>query len=537
MSSGSEIARTSVKASTILLAGNLVSNALLLLNALVVARLLQPTRYGEYSLSLQPATIFILFLGIGINTSIIRFAAYHISRGEFDEARRKTSNCVLFLLIIGALLSIVSYLTAPFVGTVVLHHSEIIPYIKVASIIVFAQSGFQAGICSLTGYSMFKSTGFSYILQAAVKASLAPVLILLGLGVMGAVLAQVVGLLAASIFAVFTIYFLKLRSEGSGLANLKSFWKDVSAAIKFGIPSEVGSNVSNFAGQNYVVIIMGILTTTQIVGYFQTALALTALISVITGSLSLSLLAVFSTLSGRQGNTGLGFFYVTKYLSYAVAPIIFFLVAAASSSIRLVFGRLYVPAAPLLALVSISYLPLVIGQPMFPAYFNGIGKTRFTLYAYLADAAAAFILAPALGVYFHQIGITLSLLGSNLTSGIAALYLARKYLGITIDYRTSLLTLVISAICAVPTYLISILSSNSSPFLVVLGTVVIQLIVFFGLYLVLAPAVGILKSDDIARLRSASGGIRYFSGIFTRVLDIESRFISRGKKTPEQEAT
>lgn len=529
MSSGSEIAKTSVRASTILLAGNLVSNALLLLNALIVARLLQPTRYGEYSLSLQPSTVFILFLGVGVNTAITRFAAYHLSRGEINEARRKTSNCILFLLIVGAFLSVISYFSAPFVGVVVLRHSDLVPYIRVASVIVFAQAGYQAGISSLIGYSVLRSSGFTYILQAVIKASLAPALILLGFGVIGAVFGQVAGLLSASIFGVFSIYFLKLRQEGSTSLDLQYFFRDVRAAISFGIPSEIGSNVSNFAGQNYVVIILGILTTTQIVGYFQTALAMSALITVITASLSLSLFAGFSTLYGVQGNTSLGFLYVVKYLSYAVAPIIFFLVAASSSSIRLIFGRSYIPAAPLLALVALSNLPLVLGQPLFPSYFNGIGKTRFTLYAYLADAVASFILAPVLGIYFHQIGITLSLLGSNFTSGIAAVYLARKYLGTRLDYKTSLLAVVVSAICAVPTYFVSLLISNNSSFLIVFATVLIQLAVFFGLYVFLAPLLGIINAADITRLRSASGGIRYFSRIIILVLNIESKFVRKTK--------
>ena len=117
----------------------------------------------------------------------------------------------------------------------------------------------------------------------------------------------------------------------------------------------------------------------------------------------------------------------------ASLPLIFFLMAASSSSIRLIYGVKFLPGAPLLALIAVSNLSLVIGQPLFPSYFNGVGKTRFTLYAYLADAAAAFILTPVLGVYFHEVGITLALLGSNFTSGIASLYLAKKYLGMTID--------------------------------------------------------------------------------------------------------
>ena len=180
--SGSEIAKRSVRAITILLAGNLASNALLLVNAFVVGRLLQPANYGVYTLSLQPSTIFILFLGVGVNTSITRFSAYHLSRGEVDEARRKTANCILFLLLLGVVLSLISFVSAPFVGNVLLKNSVLVPYLRLASMGVFAQAGFQAGISSLVGYSLLKSAGFSYILQAMVKASLAPAFVsLLGL--------------------------------------------------------------------------------------------------------------------------------------------------------------------------------------------------------------------------------------------------------------------------------------------------------------------------------------------------------------------
>jgi len=88
----------------------------------------------------------------------------------------------------------------------------------------------------------------------------------------------------------------------------------------------------------------------------------------------------------------------------------------------------------------------------------------------------------------------------------------------------------VSALCAIPTYFISGFSSNSSPFIFVLGTVVFQFVVFFGLYLLLAPFVGIINSEDIVRLKSASSGIRYFSKVFQLVINIESRFVRNKQK-------
>jgi O-antigen/teichoic acid export membrane protein len=324
--SSSEVARRSVKASVILLAGSLISNILLLVNVLIIARLLGHNLYGEYSLSVAPVTIFILFSGIGINTAITRYSAYHLSRGEIEEARRKTVNGIRFLLLLGVVLTIISYLSSPFIASNLFHRPALEPYIRLASLAVIGQVAYQCGIASLVGWGSTKNAGASYIVQAVVKVAIAPTLILLGFGVFGAVVAQVSSLLVAASLAIFGLYFLKLR--GGSKDNAKNFLSDVKSLIKFGIPSEIGSYFSSFAGQNYVVIVLGIFASDAIVGYFQAATNVTAIISVFSTSIILSLFAGFSALHGQKGDTGLGFVYAVKYVSFAGTPIIFFIIAA-----------------------------------------------------------------------------------------------------------------------------------------------------------------------------------------------------------------
>ncbi len=211
-----------------------------------------------------------------------------------------------------------------------------------------------------------------------------------------------------------------------------------------------------------------------------------------------------------------------KYVAYVGAPFVFFLIAAAGPIIRVVFGTGYVSAAPLLALISFSNIPMIIGQSVFVPYFNGIGKTRFTMYALIADGLAALVLAPILGMYYGAYGVTFALLGSNLASGVVALYLAKKYLNTKIDYRSSFLALSASIICAGIAYASGLLNSSSSliPSLIIL---VIQFIVFFGLYLLLAPLFSVVKKDDIVRLSAATKGMGIFSKLFRILLQIEDK--------------
>ena len=199
----------------ILLAGSFISNLLLLVNVLLVARLLGHDLYGEYTLSISPATIFILFSGLGVNTAITRFAAYHLSRGEVEEAKRKTANGISFLLLLGAGLTAACYLSAPFIASAIFHRPLLEPDIRLSSLAVIGQIALQCGIASLVGWSLPKRAGATYIIQGAVKVGLAPALILLGFGIFGAVSAQVSSLLAAACYAIVGLYFVKLRRRKS----------------------------------------------------------------------------------------------------------------------------------------------------------------------------------------------------------------------------------------------------------------------------------------------------------------------------------
>jgi O-antigen/teichoic acid export membrane protein len=514
------VASKSVKASVVLLAGSFVSNLLLLVNVLIVARLLGHTGYGNYSLGISPATVFVLFSGIGVNTAITRFSAYHISRGELDEAKSKTLNGIRFLLLLGAGLTVACYLSAPFFAYSIYHNPSLEPFIRLASLAVLGQIAFQVGLASLVGWSWPKQAGLSYIVQGVVKAAMAPALILVGLGIFGAVLAQVSSLLVAASVAIIALYLAKIRGPGKK-QGFRLFLADVKELIRFGLPSELGGYFSNFAGQNYITIVLGAFAAAS-VGYFQAATSVTAIISIISTSLALSLFAGFSSLHGQKRDTGLGFVYAVKYTAYISSPFIFFLIAASKPIIRIIFGVAYLPAAPLLALISFSNIPMVIGQSVFVPFFNGIGKTRFTMFAFVADGVASLVLAPPLAKFGGAVGVTFALLGSNLASGVVALFLAKNYLGTEIDYKSSSLAVGASLVCAAAVYVLGLLNPSSS-LLPTLLMLILQFVVFFGLYLLVAPLVRVVKKDDIARLMAASKGMNFFSSFAIRLLKIEEK--------------
>jgi hypothetical protein len=382
-------------------------------------------------------------------------------------------------------------------------------------------------------------------------------LVLAGFGLIGAISGQVSAQVLAGAGSILAIYLRKLRpgkpaDSSSGLSSdpnrntstntkaiedkkeeeedkdsdgIRQFLKDIQEQVRFGAPSEVGGYISNFAGLYYVLIVLAHFVPNSVVGYFQAASNVTVLISIFATSLGFALFAGFSKLHGSRGDTSLGFKYAVKYVSYLGAPLVFFLAAASQPIVLLVYGREFLQATPLVALISISNIPLILGQSVFPAYFNAIGKTNYTMIAFLADAAAAIVLAPLLGSIYGAVGMTFAMLGSNLVSGAVALILARRRLNARIDYKASSSALAASVVCYLSALAVQdFVSSNVSSPLVALA---FQAIVFAALYLVLAPLFRVLNLEDVVGLRQSVLGFGRLGRPLAAVLGLEARITAR----------
>jgi stage V sporulation protein B len=516
------IARSSVRSSLILFTSSITANLLLTAAVLVVARLLGPASYGAYTLALLPYTIFMLFTSIGVAPAITRFAAYHVSRGEIEEARRMTANGLKFILFTGIILTVISYITSPLVASVILHRPELTSNIQLSSLAILGQAVYMAAVNTFVGWNSMRGAGTTYILQGAAKLVLSPALVILGFGVFGAVLAHVSSYYVAAALALAGIYFFKLRGGGAG-SSFRTTLADVKKQITYGFPIHMGVYLSNFASQNYILFILASVALNEVVGYFQAAVNITIVITIVATSLSLSLFQTFASLDGKKGDTAQAFVYAVKYVSYLATPIILFIAAASSPLVYLIYGRSYLPSANILSLMAISYMPMAIGFAIFQPFFNGIGKTRFTMFALLAGAASTVVLAPLLGLVYGAYGIIYSLLVSNWVSSILALYLAKRYLNMEINYASSYLALATAAVSYLAAFSLTYLSISMLPLLV------LQIIVFFGLYLTIAPLVGVINSNDVLTLRSSTGRLGILSKIVSVILNYEIAIIRLSK--------
>jgi O-antigen/teichoic acid export membrane protein len=519
--SGTEIAKRSTRGSMVLFAGNFVSTAFLALSSIIIARLLGPSSYGSYTLVLLVPQIFQLFVGLGVASAITRYSAYYIARSEVDAAKRFSINSMIFLMLFGAALSVVCYASAGFISTVVLQREELAPLVRYVSIAVLAQTALQASVAGLVGWNSMGLASFGSILQAGLRLSIAPILVVSGFGVFGAITGYTSGYLLAGGAAALAFYVLKLRGS-SGEGGTGTFLHDVGEMVSYGLPIYAGGVLVGLATY-YVTILVAVIATNAVVGYYQAANNITVAYTLALAAITLALFPAFSSLHGTGADTGLAFRQATKYVAYIMAPIILFIAGGSDLVLKILYGSQFLAAGTYLVLLALADIPLVVGFTVATAFFNGIGKTRLSLAASAAGAVLLFVGAPFLGsaLALGVDGLIYAQLTSNALAAAACLYFASRYLEATVDLRSIGAIFAASVLGYVALLLLSRLAMPD--LLALLADVVAYLLVYFTA----APLLGAIGAADVKMLGEAFEGLGALSDVLRPILRYELFILRR----------
>jgi O-antigen/teichoic acid export membrane protein len=527
--SGVEIARRSTRGSLVIFAGNFLSTAILAVSSIVIARLLGPASYGSYSLVIVIPSIFQLFVGLGVGSAITRYSAYHITKGEGDLAKRFSINAMTFLVIFGVALSALCYASAGFLSGALLHREALTPLVQYISIVILAQAIFQSSISGLVGWNSMGVASVASILQAALRVSIAPILVVFGFGVLGALTGYTAGYLLAGVVATLAFYLYSLRRRSSssraegalGTKNsLDGFYTDVKDMVAYGFPIYMGTvlvGLSNY----YVTVLVAATAANAVVGYYQAANNVTAITSLTSSALTVALFPAFSSLHGIGADTGAAFRQATKYVAFLICPIVLFLMAASGLIMTILYGDAFSSAGIYLLLLALADLPPVIGVQVASVYFNGIGRTRLTLIVGVVGATVIFALSPILGFILELgvRGIIYATIISAALSAALALFFASRYLNTRVELG-SLGAIMAASILG----FLAVLPMSLFPHhLLVPRSVALltEAFVFLLVYLTSAPLLRGIGTSDIERLETTIAGLGVFAALLRPILRYE----------------
>ena len=514
-----DIAKRSIRGSIVLFVGNFGATGVSVVVSVLIARLLGPTNYGTYTLVLLVPTFLISFLGFGVNTAAIRYSAYSIAQGRPDDAKRYTVNAIRFLWIDGAVLTLVEYLLAGPLSSFLLSRPDLTPYVQFVSLTVLGSTFLTTVTATAQGWNQMGLSAVSNVAQAFIKLALAPVLIVTGFGVAGALFGHMTSYVAAGMLGTAILYLGRLRGAGGG----GRFRADVKEMLRFGIPPYLGNLANNLATM-FATFVLAYITVSanSIFGFYQAASNFVSPILLVSFALTGALLPAFVSFDGIGGDLRVAFSHAYRFVAFILTPLIFFMLATAGPLMHVFYGASYDGGVPYLQLLALAYLPTAFGYTVHIAFFNGFGKPKLTMVLQVAAGLVLFAAAPLLSIT-ASLGVD-GIIYANLLSDLAAwavgTYLAYRYAGARLDLMANGAILFASVVACGATLILP-----HVPFSNIL-TLLADLVLFSLVYLTLVPLLRVVRRPDIETMRHTFSGLGVLSTAFRLVARYEELIIS-----------
>lgn len=426
-----EFERVLVKTSQdalIVFLGNFLSTLFLAVSAIIVARLLQPENYGVYSVSLVVSSVLLLFTDFGIDSALVKYVSKFNALKREEIVREVIVKGLMLKFLIVSAASIINYSFALELSAALAERPELSYYVSLTAFLTFSTALMNSSLAVMTALGRMKLRSFVMVTQSLTKLLLSPLLVLLGLGVLGALVGHIMSYVVSCVVSLLAILnYVKLREPSEGIIR-------ISDLIKFGLPLYLSSLLS-IALQRLQYVMLARVATNAELGNMQAANQFVSLITLTIAPFSITLFPVFSGLEVRGAWEEINKLLnnVLKYMCIFTVQVALMIGAFSQDVVRLIYGRLYVTAPLYLALMSVGYVyaPLTV---TLTALLSGLGRTRDLLYSSVIQLA---IMAPVSYLLITSAGpegyaISLSLTG---LPALTYLLLVSKKLNTSISWR------------------------------------------------------------------------------------------------------
>ena len=527
MTKAIKMAKISARGGFHLFLGVALSSVISALGTILLVRLLTPDQYGLYAIALMPPTLIGLFRDWGINFAMIKHLAQYKSENKTANMKRVLASGLLFESILGTLLSITCFFLASFLAINVFNRPELQQSIGIASLTILAMGFFTAAQSAFTGFERMELSSLTMVIQSIFKSSIAPLLVFLGYGTLGAVLGHTTSFLISGILGIsitYVIFYKHLHGEGDNENNLIATFKTM---FRYGFPLSITTILGGFLLQFFNFMI-AIYCTDFMIGNYQAAVRFTVLITFFTTPIATVLFPAFSKLNPEKEMKTLRTIFQSsvKYASLLTIPATAAIMVLSTPLVFTLFGEKYTHAPLFLTLYAISYLYTALGNLSLGNFLNGQGKTMVTMKLTLITLATgiplSFLLIPRFGIT----GLIITTLVSGLPTLATGLWWIRKHFGVTVDWKSSTKILAASATAAIITQLV--LSQLPTPDWI---SMIIGGTIFFGTYLIAAPLIRAVNTDDITNLKQMLSGLGPLSHLFNLPLNLIEKLTTTFQKT------
>ncbi len=517
MSSGlSDNAATSAKGSFTLLVGNTVAFIVNAVGAILIARMLTPSEYGLFTITLILPSFFTLFTSFGTTQALTRFIARYKSEDNSENIIGIIRAGYIFNFLTGSLLSISLYALSDDLATIILKRPEIGSYLRIASLLVLSQAMYVMGLSIFTGHEKMTLRASINIIQSVVKGIVSPLLVIFGYGVTGVVVGHTVSIAIAAIYGILLTININRKNQDKQIPF--NIIHSLNLMIGFGFPIFIGNIVVGIATQ-FRGFLLSWFVSDEVIGNFSIASWFNIFIGVITMSIGVTFLPAFSKFDvNRAPEKSREIFQGSiRYTSLFLIPLITFLMVSSKPVIYTIFGGMYPLAPRFLILLLVPSLFCGLGSLSITSFLNSQEETR----AAMVISSVGALLTIMLSLVFMQLwnveGMLVSFILSGFVQNLLGLYIIKNRYGIGLNLNHTGRTVLCSLISGGISLGVLWVPPLQIPFL----QLILSMVAFISTYIILAPILGAIEKKDINNLDSMLFTIRVLYPIARRILDFE----------------
>jgi len=531
-----KVAEDSARGGLFLIVGTALSTVIMAVSSILIGWFLGAEQYGRYTVALIMPQFLFLLADFGINQGITKFSASLSTKGETNRLLRIIRDAILLKALVGLGLFAVNYVFADQFA-IVLDRPDLGFEVRIAAISLLFQVVFAVTTSAFVGLDKTEFNVLTTNVQALAKTIISIVLVLLGLGVVGALIGFVASYVAAAaVSAPLLLLLLRKRqapeSDSSIVDNLKILlgygsWLYISLLLTGCIP----------IFQNFV---LAHFTTDMDVGNYKTATNFATLMTILSFPITTMLLPAFAKLDISATDKIKTFFRLAnKYTTMLVIPATVFMIAYASEIVHIVYQSKFEAAPAYLATYCLLFFLVGLGYLTVVSLFNGLGQTRLTLTISLVLFLTLLVLSPILTSTFGVQGLITAFLIASTACTVSGLYLARMRFQVTLGasslvkiYLAAVLAIVPSAALLYTGVIRGFVSAVSPSFLLHFGFLpelvdfAIGGILYVLIYLAMVPLAGIMTDPELQTVSRITKRIHFLGSVVAPVLKYMKRILN-----------
>ena len=491
------VAEESARGGFYLTIGKISSTIISALSVIIIARILGSELYGLYTVSTVFPQLLLLLINPGIDQGIMKYAASLRVKGEEKRISKLVIHGLLVKIALGTLATIICFTLSDLFAKNMLRRPEITFYIQIASLTILLQAIFATINSSFIGTDKTEYNTISTNIQALTKAAISTSLVILGLGITGALTGYILSLLAACLFGIFTFLYKIHRPLNRNGDCKDSVLQSLRLLVKYGFPLYLSALIFGLISQ-YQNILLAIFASNEDIGNFRAAINFTTLISTFSAPIATTLLPAFSKLEIKMEDAKRFFHLSLKYTSIIILPIVTFISLYSKEITSLIYGETYTNAPYFLSLITIRYYLIGLGSLVFPSFFQGLGETKISLKIAIVYSTIFAASAPLLTWQLGTSGLIMVILISSLVSTIYRLRIAKSKFNIRIPIGSISRIYLSSLIPSIPIFVLKSLLPLSGLINVLLGG-----FTYLAIFAILIPLTKAITLDELNQVKRA----------------------------------